>query len=114
MCLANAKAMELAGVTGGSKPPAGGEILKDAQGRPTGVFREAAMNLIYRALNRALRERTPQQVREEQLAAIRLATEECLKHGVTSFQDAGSSTAEVDLLRELADRGAPVDHAQRG
>jgi predicted amidohydrolase YtcJ len=27
-----------------------------------------------------------------------------LRHGITSFQDAGSSTAEVDLLRELADR----------
>jgi predicted amidohydrolase YtcJ len=104
MCLANARAMELAGVTAGTKAPAGGEILKDAEGRPTGVFREAAMDLVYRALNRALRDRTPDQVREEQLAAIGLATAECLKHGVTSFQDAGSSTAEVDLLKDLAGR----------
>ena len=105
MCLANARAMELAGVRMGARPPAGGEILVDAQGRPTGVFREAAMNVIYRVLGRALRERTAEMVRQEQLAAIRLATEECLKHGVTSFQDAGSSTAEVDLLKELAGRG---------
>ena len=105
MCLANAKAMELAGVTAATKPPAGGEILKDAGGQPTGVFREAAMSLIYRALARAERDRTPQEVREEQLAAIRLATEECFKYGVTSFQDAGSSTADVDLFKELADRG---------
>jgi len=105
MCLANAKAMELAGVTAATRPPAGGEILRDAKGQPTGVFRESAMELIYRALNWALRERSAEEVRNEQLAAIRLATEECLQHGVTSFQDAGSSTAEVDLLKELADRG---------
>jgi len=105
MCLANARAMELAGVTASTKPPAGGEILHDAKGQPTGVFREAAMDLIYRALGRAQRERSADEVRDEQLAAIRLATEECLKHGVTSFQDAGSSTADVDLFKELADRG---------
>ncbi len=105
MCLANARAMELAGVTAAIVAPPGGEILKDASGQPTGVFREAAMDLIYRAINRALRERSADEVRREQLEAIRLATDECLKHGVTSFQDAGSSTADVDLWKELADRG---------
>jgi predicted amidohydrolase YtcJ len=105
MCLANAKAMELAGVTGATKPPAGGEILKDDRGQPTGVFREAAMGVIYRALSRSLSERSADEVRREQLEAIRLASEECLSHGVTSFQDAGSSTVDVDLFKELADRG---------
>jgi predicted amidohydrolase YtcJ len=105
MCLANARAMALAGVTAATKAPAGGEILHDAEGNPTGVFRESAMDLIYRALNRALARRSVEEVRREQLEAVRLATEECLKHGVTSFQDAGSSTADVDLFRELADRG---------
>lgn len=105
MCLANARAMELAGVNDQTKAPAGGEILRDASGQPTGVFRETAMDLIYRARARALRERTAKEVRDEQLAAIRLATDECLQHGVTSFQDAGSSCAEVDLLKELAGRG---------
>ena len=105
MCLANAKAMELAGVTSATKAPDGGEILCDAGGRPTGVFRESAMDLIYRAQNRALRERTAEEVRQEQLAAVRLATAECLAHGVTSFQDAGSPAADVDLFNELAERG---------
>ena len=105
MCLANAKAMELAGITADTKAPAGGEILRGATGQPTGVFRETAMNLIYRIRDQALRERKAKEVRDEQLAAIRLATEECLQHGVTSFQDAGSSCEEVDLYKELADRG---------
>lgn len=105
MCLANAKAMELAGIDAATKPPAGGEILHDAKGRPVGIFREAAMDLIYRARDRALRGRTAEEVRDEQLEAVRLATKECLSHGVTSFQDAGSSCAEVDLFRELAGQG---------
>ena len=105
MCLANAKAMELAGVNFQTKAPDGGEILRDAHGQPTGVFRETAMNLIYRVRDRALRERTTKEVRDEQLQAVRLATVECLKHGVTSFQDAGSSCEDVDLLKELAGRG---------
>jgi predicted amidohydrolase YtcJ len=105
MCLANAKAMELAGITADTKPPAGGEILRDDRGRATGVFRESAMALIDRALSRAKRGRPAEEVRTEQLAMIRLATEECLAHGVTSFQDAGSSTAEANLLKELAERG---------
>jgi predicted amidohydrolase YtcJ len=105
MCLANAKAMELAGITADTRPPAGGEILRDSHGQATGVFRESAMDLIYRALARAKRGRSAEEVRTEQLAMIRLATEECLQHGVTSFQDAGSSTAEAGLLKELAERG---------
>jgi predicted amidohydrolase YtcJ len=105
MCLANSKAMEAAGVTAVTKSPAGGQILHDASGQPTGVFRESAMGLIYRGLNRALAERSAEEIRQEQLEAVGLATEECLKHGVTSFQDAGSSTADVDLFKELADRG---------
>lgn len=105
MCLANLKAMELASVDAATKAPAGGEILHDAQGHPAGIFREAAMDLIHRARDRVLRGRSAKEVRDEQLEAIRLATKECLSHGVTSFQDAGSSFAEVDLFRELAGQG---------
>jgi predicted amidohydrolase YtcJ len=105
MCLANSKAMELAGINDSTMPPAGGEILREETGRPTGVFREAAMDLVYRAQARAQRDRPPDETKAEQRTAARLAAEECLRHGVTSFQDAGSSTADVDLFRELADSG---------
>ena len=43
--------------------------------------------------------------RAERSNDARLASEECLQDGVTSFQDAGSSLADVDLLRGLAERG---------
>lgn len=48
MSLANAKAMELAGIGPDTKAPAGGEILRDGERRPTGVFRETAQGLLYR------------------------------------------------------------------
>ena len=100
----NAKAMELAGIDRTTANPAGGEIIKDASGQPTGLLRETAQRLIGRAEARG-----PQQSAEEQDAyfrrIVRLAGEEALSKGVTSFHDAGSSFATVDRLKALADRG---------
>jgi predicted amidohydrolase YtcJ len=105
MTFANAKAMELAGVSAKSEEIAGGEILRDAAGSPTGAFRENASRPIHQAHARALANRTPEQQRADTIDAAQLAAQECIKHGVTSFQDAGSTTAEVDLLRSLAEEG---------
>ena len=44
--------MALAGVTKDTPNPPGGEILKDAQGDPIGVFRETASGLLGRAAAR--------------------------------------------------------------
>jgi predicted amidohydrolase YtcJ len=105
MVLANFKAMELAGITAESKAPRGGEILRDKAGKPIGVFRETAMEPLHRAHDRSLRGRSPQEVRDELLAAIREASAECLRYGVTTFHDAGAPLSEVDLFRKLAADG---------
>ena len=42
----NAKAMEVSGMTRTTPNPAGGEVLKDASGEPTGLLRETASDLI--------------------------------------------------------------------
>ncbi len=104
-CLANARAMALARITPGTKDPPGGRILRNAAGRPTGVFRETAAGAIHAAHNRGAARRTPQQIRAEFDEALRLATEECLAHGVTSFQDAGASFGTIGRFRELAEAG---------
>ena len=104
-CLANAKAMELAGITSRTANPEGGEILRDRSGHPTGAFRETAQGLIYAPLNQALESRTPQQVESDLRETIRLASEDCLSKGITSLHDAGSSFALVDLLKQMADEG---------
>lgn len=99
MSLANAAAMKLAGVGPDTKDPAGGEILRDSQGNPTGVFREAAQSFLYRVADQALA--TDEQIDE----AIQLASQECLRKGITSFHDAGSSLALIDRYRRLAESG---------
>jgi len=98
---ANAKAMELAGIDRNTANPPGGEILKDAQGNPIGVLRETASGLIARALAAARARRSPAQVEAEARKEIELAAQECLSKGITSFQDAGSSFATIDLLKKL-------------
>src|SRR5207244_2058279 len=105
MTFANAKAMELAGVSAKSEEIAGGEILRDSAGNPTGVFRENASRPIHQAHARSLASRTAEQRRADMTEQAMLAAQECIQHGVTSFQDAGSTTAEVDLLRSLAEEG---------
>jgi predicted amidohydrolase YtcJ len=53
--MANAKAMELAGVTRDTKDPSGGEILRDVRGNPTGLMNETAQGLIRKAYGEYLR-----------------------------------------------------------
>ncbi len=103
MCFANLRAMQLAGIDRNTLDPAGGKILRDAAGDATGVFREEAQTAIYSAWSRS-RSRLSQKEQEAQtLRGIELAVDECLAKGVTSFQDAGSSFATIDLFQRLAE-----------
>ncbi len=102
---ANAKAMELAGITAETPDPSGGEIVRDAAGNAIGVFEERAMNLITRVYQEYLMTLSDEERKTEWLEGIRLAQEECLRNGVTSFQDAGSKFFELDYYKELAEAG---------
>ncbi|MEO6596567.1 MAG: amidohydrolase [Planctomycetota bacterium] len=101
----NQKAMQLAGVTAATESPAGGEILKGADGKPIGVFSETAAGLVSRYQSSREVRRTPDERRRDLRAQIDLAVEECLSKGVTSFQDAGSDFSTIDVFRELAENG---------
>ena len=94
---ANAKAMELAGITASSTFTEGGEILKDEQGNPTGIFNERAQGLI----SRHIPESTPESDRK----ALELAIQDSLENGITSFQDAGSGKDTINLLTSFLDDG---------
>ena len=102
---ANARALALAGIDKNTPNPPGGEILRDTQGRPTGVLRETAAGLVSKALAQARSRRSPEQIQAQARKEIELAIQECLAQGVTSFQDAGSSFATINLLKELAEEG---------
>jgi predicted amidohydrolase YtcJ len=101
----NQHAMSLVEVDGNTSPPPGGEIVKDANGRATGMMREAAQD-IFRVAYSGHQGRRPAGVAEAELRRmITLAGEESLRHGITSFQDLGTTFAEVDLLKTMADEG---------
>ncbi len=102
----NQRAMTLVELDETSEPPAGGEIVRDADGRPTGMMREAAQDVFREAFARHQALRSPAVIEAEMRRKITLAGEESLRHGITSFQDLGTSFAEVDLIRRMADEGA--------
>lgn len=104
-CFFNQKAMELAGVDSGTGDPEGGEILKDEAGQPIGIFRETAQALVGRAHMKELAQRTQEEAEADLRQVIRLADQECLSKGVTSFQDAGSPFSTVDVMKKMAQEG---------
>jgi predicted amidohydrolase YtcJ len=94
--LANAKAMELAGIGPGTKFDQGGEIIRSRDGAPTGVFVEAAQGLIAAHI--------PPPGPEQASRMLELAIQECLQNGITSVHDAGVDRAALTLLQNfLAD-----------
>lgn len=103
---ANAKAMELAGISRETPDPPGGVIVRDEHGDAIGVFLENAEDLITAAKAAYDRRRSPEAIREEEIRMIQQAEAECLRKGITSFQDAGSTFETIDLFKELAESGA--------
>ncbi len=105
MSFANEYAMRLAGIDVDTVNPRGGEIVKDENGKPIGIFRETAQALIQKVKTRADSQRPQSEKQAYSQRAAELASMECLKKGITSFQDAGSTLATVRTLRQLADKG---------
>jgi predicted amidohydrolase YtcJ len=103
---ANARALALAGIDADTPDPPGGTIVRDAQGRPTGLLREAAEDLVGTAVAAWNEGRPPQEREAEARRMMELAGRECLSKGITSFQDAGASFAEIDRYRAWAAEGA--------
>ncbi|MCX7894942.1 MAG: amidohydrolase [Thermoanaerobaculum sp.] len=95
--LVNEHALQLAGITAQTQDPPGGQILRDAQGQPTGVLVDAAGDLVERVLPPP----SVEELQRRQLAAAhRLAS-----FGITSIHDAGTTARELEALRLLAGLG---------
>jgi hypothetical protein len=95
--LANSAAMKLAGI--GAKTPdvPGGVIMRDPSGNPTGIFKDAAQELIYKAI--------PPMSHEQRLRIARSAAEHAASLGVTSVQHMNPEFADVAAYSKLAERG---------
>lgn len=102
---ANAEALRQAGIDKDTKDPPGGEILRDATGRPTGLLNEAAQGFVERVLDSYRAHRSPAEAEAELREQIRLAEQESLAKGITTFEDAGSPFATVDVFRKMVESG---------
>jgi predicted amidohydrolase YtcJ len=103
--LANLLALKLAAVTRATPDPVGGIIVRDAAGEPTGVFKDAAQDLITRAI--------PRPTQAEMTEALHAALAEAARVGVTTIHSItvdtdswnGSFTGEIQLLRRAEAEG---------
>ncbi len=95
MALANSLALRLAGITRATPSPEGGEILKDpATGEPTGILKDAAMDLVTRHV--------PEPSFEAKIKAAEAALRHAAECGVTSVHDmaqAGNFEVYQDVLK---------------
>jgi predicted amidohydrolase YtcJ len=96
MALANGIVLRLAGITRETKDPPGGTIVRDKDGNPTGLLKDAAMGLVYSLM--------PPPPEERLLRMIRAGMNEARRFGVTSVHDI-SSTEDVRAYQTLAARG---------
>ncbi len=103
--IANAKAIQLAGISRETSDPIGGRIVRDTRGNLTGVFEENAMELIEKPFLAWENLRSEAEKISAFDKSAQLAGAECLTKGITSFQDAGSSFWELAQYRRLAEAG---------
>lgn len=85
----NSKAMELNGITKDTPDITGGEIVRDSDGNPTGVFLDAAMNLI----------KVPDYAEKELRQANLLAQQKLFSLGNTSVCDMGSGIRTIERMK---------------
>lgn len=91
--VANSAALRLAGISRDTRPPFGGDILRDARGEPTGMLIDNAQDLLER--------RIPPPTSARLDSAIVVGVERSLRLGLTEVQDAGQTWEYVNRLRRL-------------
>jgi predicted amidohydrolase YtcJ len=112
--LVNSYVLEKSGITKNTIAPFGGEIQKDPiTGEPTGILKDAAMDLI--RLGDTQVERTPEEEKARTWQGYLMAMKEAREYGVTSLQNAcwGDFEAYEKLQKEgelpsRIDLGAPL------
>ena len=95
--IANTAAMRAAGITRATADPDGGRIIRDADGNPTGVFVDAAMDLIERV--------EPPVTFDQRKRRVAAAAQRIAEQGLTAIHDAGADNDTIRAVRELIDEG---------
>jgi predicted amidohydrolase YtcJ len=97
MVLANSLALKLAGITSQTPDPAGGVIVRDAQGNPTGGLKDAAQDMLFKAI--------PPPSHDQRRKKIERALAHAASLGVTSVQHMNPDYADIAIYSELLDEG---------
>lgn len=90
----NSRALAAAGVTKATKDPAGGKIVRDASGEPTGVLIDNAIDLV----DAKMPDASPEARERRILAAANVATE----LGFTAVHEMGITRQTEEVYRKLA------------
>lgn len=88
MVLVNATAMRLAGINRNTQDVPGGEIVRDQDGNPTGILKDAATELVSRVM--------PPLTERELDAGMVAAMREAAVHGVTSVQNMADTATDTE------------------
>jgi len=97
--IANRRALALAGVTRETPNPEDGEVVRGADGGPTGLLKESAAGLVGRHV--------PPPTEEEQYRALKLRLDQAASYGLTSIQNASTIALPV-FERVMAEGGLKV------
>jgi predicted amidohydrolase YtcJ len=97
MALANGAALRAAGVTRATATPSGGEVVRDATGEPLGVFKDQAMDLVWRAF--------PEPSAEKRDSALARAMAHAASLGVTATAHMSASWADWAAYRRMQQAG---------
>jgi predicted amidohydrolase YtcJ len=95
--VSNTYAMKMAHLTADTKNPPAGTIDRDAQGAPTGVLKESAMNLVTHLI--------PPTSPEQEHAAILHIIDALHREGMTAVKDASIAPQTWDSYRRVFDEG---------
>jgi len=101
----NDAALEAAGIDQDTPDPPGGTIVRAPDGRATGLMRETAQRLLSEVIGIYRGRLTPAEMEQIDRERVMLAADEALRHGVTSFQDAGTSLEGIEFFRKLEQEG---------
>ena len=103
---ANDAALAEAFIDADTPDPAGGTIVRTPEGEATGLLRETAQRLLNEPVEQYNSRLTLEEQEQMDRERVRLAGEEALQNGVTSFHDAGASFETIDFFKKLEDEGA--------
>ena len=95
--MVNKAALDAAGLTSATPDPAGGRLIRTAEGDPTGVLIDSAQTLVASKIPPV----SPAQLEEQ----ILLADRETRSLGLTTVHDAGTDPTTVAAYRRLIDSG---------